>query len=255
MLKNYQAAPTLLAGRNILVTGAGADIGRTAALAFAAHGATVLLLDRDDRTLERIYDEVVALGVPEPAAIPFDLAGATLDRCNELARTVDAEFGRLDGLLHAATAGGTLTPLELYEPSVWEAVIQTNLNARWVLTRALLPLLHKSPDASIVFSSAAVGRKGRAYWGAYGVAAFANEGMMQILADETSGNTPIRVNSLDPGTVRTIERSRFYPGENAAALPAPETAMPAYLYLMGPDSRGVTGQALSADGPLPGACA
>jgi NAD(P)-dependent dehydrogenase (short-subunit alcohol dehydrogenase family) len=255
MLKNYQAAPTLLAGRNVLITGAGTDFGRTATLACAAHGATVLMLDRDNRVLEKIYDEVVSLGAPEPAAIPFDLAKTTLDRCHELAHTVDTEFGRLDGLLHTATESGTLTPLEHYEPAVWENVIQTNLNARWVLTRALLPLLHKSPDASIVFSSAAVGRKGRAYWGAYGVAAFANEGLMQILAAETSAGTPIRVNSLDPGVVRTIERSRFFPGENAAVLPAPESVMPAYLFLLGPDSRGVTGQALNADGPLPATAA
>jgi NAD(P)-dependent dehydrogenase (short-subunit alcohol dehydrogenase family) len=69
---------------------------------------------------------------------------------------------------------------------------------------------------------------------------------MQILADECAAEGRLRVNSLDPGVVRTGLRSRLYPGEDRDALPAPETIMPAYLYLLGSDSRGVNGQALSA---------
>jgi NAD(P)-dependent dehydrogenase (short-subunit alcohol dehydrogenase family) len=124
--------------------------------------------------------------------------------------------------------------------------MQVNLNAAWLLTRACLPLLHKSADASIVFTTADVGRQGRAYWGAYGVSCFGLEGLMQILADECAAEGRLRVNSLDPGVARTGMRSRLYPGEDRDALPAPETLMPAYLYLLGPDSRGVNGQALSA---------
>jgi len=90
------------------------------------------------------------------------------------------------------------------------------------------------------------GRQGRAYRGAYGVSCFGLEGLMQILADECATETRIRVNSLDPGAVRTGMRARAYPGENPRTLPAPEDIMPAYLYLLGPDSRGVNGQALNA---------
>ena len=245
-MKDYRPSPTLLAGRTILVTGAVNDIGRAAAIAFAGHGATVVLLDRDAKPLEKLYDEVVNAGLPEPVALPLDLSIATQELCERAAHALETELKGLDGLLHAATEPGTLTPIELYEPALFARVMQINFSARWLLTRVCLPLLKKSPDASIVFSSADVGRHARAYWGAYATAAFATEGLMQVLADEVAANTNIRVNSVDPGKVRTYERSRFYPGEDPKSLPTVESVMPTYLYLMGPDSKGVNGQTLNA---------
>ena len=90
-----------------------------------------------------------------------------------------------------------------------------------------------------------MGRRGKAYWGAYGVSKFGLEGLMQTLADELE-NSPIRVNSIAPGAVRSRIRALAYPGEDPYSLPEAESIMPAYLYLMGPDSRGVTGQAFDA---------
>ena len=115
-----------------------------------------------------------------------------------------------------------------------------------MLMRTVLPLLKLSEDASVVFTSSSVGRKGRAYWGAYGVSKFATEGLMQTLADEVEGVAPVRANSVNPGATRTGMRAQAYPGENPASNPLPEAIMPVYLYLMGPDSRGVNGQAFDA---------
>jgi NAD(P)-dependent dehydrogenase (short-subunit alcohol dehydrogenase family) len=246
-MTRYTPAPDLLASRTILVTGAGDGIGRAAALAFATHGASVILLGRTAAKLEKVYDEIEKHGAPQAAILPLDLAVATPAHYEQVAQTIEKEFGRLDGLLHNAADAGTLTPVELYEPDMWYRVMQVNLHAAWLLTRACLPLLRKSADASIVFTSADAGRAGHAYRGAYGVSCFALEGLMQILADECVTEGRVRVNSLDPGAVRTAMRARAYPGENARALPAPEDIMPAYLYLLGPDSRGVSGRALNAD--------
>ncbi len=243
---HYASAPHLLASRVILVTGAGDGIGRAAALAFAAQGASVILLGRTTTKLEQVYDEIKGHGWPEAAILPLDLAQATPMHYDQLAQTVEMEFGHLDGLLHNAADAGTLTPIELYEPDTWYRVMQVNLHAAWLLTRACLPLLRKSTDASIVFTTADVGREGRAYWGAYGVSEFGLEGLMQILATELATEGRIRVNSLNPGAVRTGMRARTYPGEDAGKLPQPEDIMPAYLYLMGPDSCKVNGQALNA---------
>jgi NAD(P)-dependent dehydrogenase (short-subunit alcohol dehydrogenase family) len=245
-MSRYTPAPNLLDSRVILVTGAGDGIGRAAALAFAAQGASVILLGRTAAKLEKVYDEIERRGWPQAAILPLDLAQAAPAQYEQLAQTIEQEFGRLDGLLHNAADAGTLTPIELYEPETWYRVLQVNLNAAWLLTRACLPLLRKSADASLVFTTADVGRQGRAYWGAYGVSCFGLEGLMQILADEVAAEGRLRVNSLDPGAVGTAMRSRFYPGENAGKLPLPEDVMPAYLYLLGPDSRGVNGQALDA---------
>ncbi|MHB8743511.1 MAG: YciK family oxidoreductase [Sulfuricaulis sp.] len=242
----YTPAPKLLANRIILVTGAGDGIGRAAALAYAEHGASVILLGRTVAKLELVYDEIERCGWAKAAIVPLDLAQATPLHYEQLAQTVAEEFGHLDGLLHNAADVGTLTPIELYEPDTWYRVMQVNLHAAWLLTRACLPLLRKSADASIVFTTADVARAGRAYWGAYGVSGFGLEGLMQILAAELATEARVRANSLNPGTVRTGMRARTYPGEDAGKHPRPEDILPVYLYLMGPDSRLVNGQALNA---------
>jgi NAD(P)-dependent dehydrogenase (short-subunit alcohol dehydrogenase family) len=246
MPMNYTPAPDLLADRVILVTGAGDGLGKAAAHACAAHGATLVLLGRTVSKLEAVYDRIVASGHPEPAIYPMDLLGATPEDHEDLAERVAAEFSRLDGLLHNAAQLGTLTPIDYYDPRLWLETIHINLNAAFFLTRACLALMKKSPDASIVFTSANVGRRGRAYWGAYGVSKFGIEGMTQILAQELDAFPSMRVNSLNPGPARTRLRAAAYPGEDPQTLPEPETLMASYLFLLGPDSRGINGQAFNA---------
>ncbi|MGA9033923.1 MAG: SDR family NAD(P)-dependent oxidoreductase, partial [Sulfuricaulis sp.] len=156
-MPRYTPAPKLLASRIILVTGAGDGIGRAAALAFAAHGANVILLGRTAAKLEKVYDEIEKRDAPQAAILPLDLAQATPAHYEQVAQTIEKEFGRLDGLLHNAADAGTLTPMDLYEPDMWYRVMQVNLHAAWLLTRACLPLLRQSEDASIVFTSADAG--------------------------------------------------------------------------------------------------
>ncbi|MWV14250.1 YciK family oxidoreductase [Pseudomonas sp. R-28-1W-6] len=243
---DYQARPDLLQGRVILVTGAGRGIGAAAAKAFAAHGATVLLLGKTEANLTAVYDEIEAAGHPQPAVIPFNLETALPHQYDELAAMLESEFGKIDGLLHNAAIIGPRTPLEQLSGDNFMRVMQINVNAMFMLTSTLLPLLKLSDDASVVFTSSSVGRKGRAYWGAYGVSKFATEGLMQTLADEVDGISNVRANSVNPGATRTSMRALAYPGENPANNPEPQAIMPVYLYLMGPDSKGVNGQAFDA---------
>lgn len=245
--EDYTPAAALLRERTILITGASAGIGAAAARSFAAHGATVVLLGRNKRRLGAVYDEIQGHGGPQPVIVPLNLETATAQDFNSLAQLLGGEVGRLDGILHNAATLGQLSPIAHYPPALWEKVIRTNLHAPFLLTQACLPLMKESPDASIVFISDAVGRKGRAYWGAYGVSKFGLEGLMQILADELE-STAIRVNSLDPGPVLTALRKNAYPAEDDAGLKLPEAVMNECLYLMGPDSRGVFGQAFSCAG-------
>ena len=197
------------------------------------------------RKLESVYDEIKAGGGPEPAIYPMDLMGATADDHFELAERVKTEFGQLNGLLNNAAILGRLAPIEDYDLEAWAQVIQVNVHAPFLLTRACLPLMKATPDASIVFVSSGVGRKGRAFWGAYAVSKFAIEGLSQTLADELS-NTSVRVNSLNPGAVRTKMRAGAYPAENAGLLPMPEDIVTPFIYLFSADSQGTTGQALDA---------
>ncbi len=245
-MPDYLPTPGLLNDRVILITGAGDGIGRVAAITCAEYGASVILLGRTQRKLERVYDEIAQAGYPQPVIHPLDLGKAGVMDYAQLAAALDQQFGRLDGLLHNAAMLGTLTPLGLYDVELWHKVMQVNLHAPFLLTRACLNLLRQAVDASVVFTADAVGRQGRAYWGAYGVSKAALEGMMRILADETENEGRVRVNSLDPGIVRTSLRARAYPGENPEQLPTPETIMNNYLYLLGPDSRNITGRAFTA---------
>jgi NAD(P)-dependent dehydrogenase (short-subunit alcohol dehydrogenase family) len=101
--------------------------------------------------------------------------------------------------------------------------------------------LRESADASVVFTTSSVGRRGRAYWGAYAVSKAGTEGLAEVLADELE-KTTVRVNLVNPGATRTRMRARAYPAENPASLPAPESITAPYLYLLGSASRGVRGQ-------------
>jgi NAD(P)-dependent dehydrogenase (short-subunit alcohol dehydrogenase family) len=243
---DYTAPDNLLAKRVILITGAGDGIGRAAAMEYARLGATVILLGRTVEKLEAVYDEIEAAGHGQPAIYPLDLRAAKDEDYLELAEILEGEFGRLDGLLHNASALGQRTPLSNYESRTWRLVMHVNVTAPFMMTQALMPLLEASADASVVFTSSGVGTKGKAYWGAYGVSKFATEGMAQILAEETENTSNIRVNIINPGATRTNMRAQAYPGEDPAINLTPEDIMPVYQFLMGSDSKGTTGQRFNA---------
>ncbi len=247
--RRYQPRPGHLAGRVILVTGAGQGIGRALALALAGAGATVALLGRTQQRLERVYDEILAAKGPTPALLPFDLENALAQQYDALAAALGGEFGRLDGLVHNAAMLGTRAPLAHYDVPTWCRVLQVNLTAEFALTQVCLPLLEKSADASVVFTTSSVGHKGRAYWGAYAVSKFGVEGLAQVLAHEYEDNPRLRVNLVNPGATRTGMRALAYPAEDAKRLPAPEAITPTYLYLLGPDAAGVTGRRFDCQPP------
>jgi len=243
---NYQPAAGLLRDKTIMVTGAGDGIGRAASLAYAAHGATVILIGRTESKLEAVYDEIERAGYPKPALVVMDFATATEDNCIHLAEGLAGEFGHLDGLLHNASMLGERRPIESATYAAWQEVIQVNVNAQFMLTRHMLPLLQAAPSASIIFTSSGVGRTGRAFWGAYSVSKFATEGFMQVLSAELENTSRIRVNCINPGGTNTAMRRAAYPAENPSDNPAPEDIMDTYLYLMGEDSAGVTGISFNA---------
>lgn len=236
----------ILDGRVILVTGAGYGIGRTAAQTYARAGATVILLGRTQEALNDTYDLIEAEGLPQPAVLPFDLEEKDETQYQQLAQVIADNFGRLDGVLLNAGVLGQRTPLDNYHWDTWQKVMQINVNGQFVLMKHLLPLLNEAPDASVIFTSSSVGREGRAYWGAYSVSKFATEGLMQVMAQELENTSNVRVYSLNPGGTRTSMRAAAYPAENPASVPEAESIMPAYLYLMGPDSAALHGQALDA---------
>jgi len=246
-MPHYQAPDDLLKDRIIMITGAADGLGRSMALSFARHGASTILLDKHVKNLESLYDEIEANDFPQAAIYPLDLEGASADDYETMAENIEREFGRLDGLIHNAAIMGPITPMQLYDSQAWYKVMQVNLYAPFLINQSCLPLLNESDDSRILFVSDACGHQGSAYWGAYGASKAGLENMMQTLADELESNTPIKVNSIDPGNIRTTMRAFAYPGEDPNSLPTAEEVLPGFLFLMGKDSKQYNGQSFMAE--------
>ena len=242
--KLYQAPDGLLKDRVVMITGSSDGIGRALAVRSAALGARVILHGRNRKKLEAVYDEIAAQpGAARPAIAQLDLATADGDAYTQLVSTIERDFGQLDGLVHNASVLGSRLPLEQYEPGEWQQVMHVNVTAPFVLTQMLLPLLKASDNGSVIFTSSGVGRVGKAFWGAYSVSKFGTEALSQIFAAEHA-HGGLRFNCVNPGATRTKMRQAAYPAEDPETLKTPEEVLPVYLYLLGDESREVSGQSL-----------
>jgi len=249
---HYQPKHDLLQHRIILVTGAGDGIGREAALTYARYGAKLVLLGRTESKLQEVEQQILQECGVHSYLIPCDMLTASHHDFIQIAGQIGQALPRLDGVLHNAGLLGDVVPMEEQSATVWHQVMQVNVNATFMLTQALLPLLLKSTSPSLIFTSSSVGRQGRANWGAYSVSKFATEGMMQVLAEEYR-NRNLRVNCINPGGTRTSMRAAAFPDEDPDKLKTPADIMPLYLYLMGDDSRRKTGMSFDAQpGRKPG---
>ena len=238
-LNQYHPAEQLLKDRIILITGASRGIGKAVAMECARLGATILLVAKDLKRLEQTYDEIENMRGAQPAILSIDLEIAGADDYQTIAQSIEKEYGRLDGLLHNAGRVGGLTPLQQIDLTTWSHLIALHIHAPFLLSRACIPVLKNSSDPSILFT---VDETNKAYWGAYGVAKYGQIGLLKILADELDGDRQIRVNGVHPGKVRTDMRTHNYPGINPMEFPAPETVTAPFMYFLGPDSTGITGQ-------------
>jgi NAD(P)-dependent dehydrogenase (short-subunit alcohol dehydrogenase family) len=247
--RRAELRPDELAGRIIAITGPTRGIGHAVALECAKRGATVVLIGRNVKRLEAVHAEIAAAGGAEAVIAPFDLEKAIASDYDTLASALMERYGRLDGLLHNASILGMLAPIDHFDVPTWYRVMHVNTTAAFALTHVLLPVLRKSDDASIVFTSSGVGRKPRAFWGAYAVSKAAVEALSEILAQELENVSQVRVNTINPGATRTAMRLQAYPSENPDSVTPPEDLVSAYVALLGPASRGITGQRFDAQEP------
>lgn len=235
-----------LTGQIHLVTGATRGIGEALCWALARAGATVLMLGRDEKALEALYDEILQENLPEPVIIPVDLEKFTIDAAEELAGMIQEHFGKLHSVIHNAALLGSRMPMANIAPSEWERINRVNVDAVLYLTQGLLPLLSATENSTLIFTSSGVGIKARAYWATYAVSKFAIEGLAQLFAEELENTTSIRVFCVDPGATRTAMRASAYPGENPADNPHPNELMPFYLWLLSQESQNFRGQRIKA---------
>lgn len=237
----YEPPRDLLAGRVILVTGAGQGLGRAVALDCAAHGATVALLGRTQDKLEQAYDAIVDAGGAEPAMIPLDLASAGSAEFDGLAHLLRRDLGSLEGIVHCASHFVPLGPLANQTLEQWLTLLRVNLAAPFALTRACLPLLSASPGASVVFTGETHGAHPLAYWGGFAVSKSALPALAAIWAEELAHAGRVRMNVLVPGPIASPQRARSHPAEDRSKLRTPESAARAFLFLLGYDGAAFNG--------------
>ncbi len=225
----------LLKERVILITGAYGGLGNQLSRECANRGATVILLGRSLPHLEKLYDELEQSGGPQPGIVPLDLEGAVYKDYEDLADTIEKEFGKLNGLIHCAAILGSPTPMQAYDMSEWHKVMATNLHGPIMLTQTLMPLMDKSELASIIFT---LDDHNTAYWGAYGASKAALRASAEILADETENllddqeQARISVNFINPGPMRTRLRQKAFPGELPGEVPDPADKTRTFIELV-----------------------
>lgn len=221
-----------LTGRIALITGASKGIDAVVAKAYAAAGAHVILVARNQRKLEKIDDEIRAAG-GKATLLPLDLM--QLDELDKLGPSIYERFGKLDIFVGNAGLLGTLGPLPQISTREFQHVLETNLTANFRLIKTLDPLLQASDAGRVIFVS--TGQSvvhGRAYWGTYSLSKAALESMARIYAAENE-KTKLRINIIDPGAVRTDMRAAAKPGEDPMSLPHPDEIVDMFLDLASPE--------------------
>ncbi len=241
-----------LADRNIVVTGAASETGSAVCVAAARSGASVMLLDRKQKDLIPVYDQICELGYPEPMMVEIDLRRAQPEGFKALADSLSQAIAEIHGLVHCAIWGAPLTPVAHSDMPAWQKILDQQLIRPMYLTHSLYPLLKHDNPVSIIFSVLASGRSGSAYWGATGAAFAGIENLSKTLSHEWE-NRKIRVNTLDCGKVKTALRKKFYPGENIGQLRDPDDCeiIRHYLYLLSEHSEHITASQLAVP-PLAG---
>ncbi len=230
-----------LKDKKALVTGGAKGIGKSIAAAFLKEGASVIICGRNELSLKAACNDLGKHG--HVGYIVADISH--VDDVKGLAEEIEAKWGSLDVLVNNASILGERRRIIEYPEDVWEEVIDINLNAQFFVTKALLPLLMKSENASIINVSSSVGRKGKKEWGAYAASKFGVEALTQVLADELGESGP-RVNSVNPGGTRTDMRAGAYPDEDPMTLPSPDDITPVFVYLASAESAGITGREFNA---------
>lgn len=230
----------MMEGKTILITGANRGIGKSLAKNFSNIGANVILLGKNEDSLNEVYDEIISCTKTKPLIIESDLNLLDLDGAHQIKKAIVNQYGVLDGLIYNAAKLGKMTSIEDYEDGLWKEIINTNLNSSFLIYKELIPILKAAPSGRIIFTSSGVAEVGKAYWGAYSVSKFAVKGLAEIIRDELDSTTNIKVFNYDPGATKTSMRASAYPGEDPNNLKDPDKLFGDYLWFFSEESQNST---------------
>lgn len=230
-----------LRGQTAMLTGAAQGLGHAIARAYAAEGMRVALMDVQRERLQQVADEVRGLG-GEALAIPVDLSDAAATQA-AVAEALSA-YGTPRVLVHNAALLREV-PFADVRFENWQREVNIILQAAFLLSKAVWPGMTAS-GGSIVYLSSGSGIKGFVNESAYCPGKHGQEGLMKVLSMEGAPHG-IRVNTITPGApINTPMSDSNYSPEMKLKWVDPALLTPAFVYLAGQASAGISGQRLSA---------
>ena len=221
----------------ILITGANKGIGKTLSLEFSKMGVNIVLLGRNEESLDSVYDEIITTTSTKPLIIKCDLSNIDINSAKQISDEIMGVYGRLDGVVFNAAKLGKMSTIEDYEEDIWKEVFNINLHSAFIITKEILPALKAAPNGRIIFTSSGVAEVGKAFWGAYSASKFAVKGLAEILRDELDTTSNVKVFNYDPGKTRTSMRALAYPAENPQDLKEPKVLFNDYLWFFSDESQ------------------
>ena len=226
-----------LTNKTILITGATDGIGKVLAEEFSKLGSNIILLGKNSSKLDAVYDQLDhSFDSQKHLILEADLSLLNNESAHEILRAISSEYDTLDGIIHNAAILGTMTPLEDYELSKWDEVLNINLRAPFLLTKTLKSILENSTMPRIIFTSSGVANTGRAFWGAYSVSKFGLKGLAEIFTNELETTSSIKVFNFDPGATQTKMRASARPAEDPSSLKTPHELVNCYLWFFSKES-------------------
>ncbi len=221
----------------ILITGANKGIGKTLSLEFSKMGVNIVLLGRNEESLDSVYDEIITTTSTKPLIIKCDLSNIDNKSAKQINDEIMGVYGRLDGVIFNAAKLGKMSTIEDYEEDIWKEVFNINLHSAFIISKEILPALKAAPNGRIIFTSSGVAEVGKAFWGAYSASKFAVKGLAEILRDELDTTSNVKVFNYDPGKTRTSMRALAYPAENPQDLKEPKVLFNDYLWFFSDESQ------------------
>lgn len=206
-----------------LITGAAGTLGQALLEQLLESGVECIALDRNERALNQLHDRLQAQGLQPPLLVPMDLIGAAPDDHAAVAQAIEAQFGRLDVLVHAAAQFVALRPMAHQPVDEWMKILQTGLTGPYLLNQSLMPLLNQTEGSCIAFVNSHYCLEKAANWGAYGLTQAGRAWMAKALAAEIGPRGP-RVLDVDPGPFFSPLRAAAWPVETAEDLPSARQA-------------------------------